>query len=91
MQHQLIGKDDAETTERVEFNANKAYTITYDDLTPLTKYTFSVTIFSDSGVPSLPASISFKQSKYLLASSLSVSISFKQSKYLLAFSLSIPQ
>ena len=61
-QHQLVGKDAEPITETILFDENKQFTVEYADLTPLTEYTFTVIVLTDYDIPSLPASVSFKQS-----------------------------
>ena len=60
-----MGKDAEPITESLIFDENKQFTVEYTDLTPLTEYTFTVIVLTDDDIPSLPASVSFKQSKHL--------------------------
>ncbi|XP_063679086.1 uncharacterized protein LOC134814785 isoform X4 [Bolinopsis microptera] len=51
----------AEVIEEKDFGAAKEVTISYDDLTPLTEYTFTVTVLTDDDTPSETATHSFTQ------------------------------
>ncbi|XP_063680177.1 uncharacterized protein LOC134815567 [Bolinopsis microptera] len=51
----------AEVIEEKDFGAAKEVTISYDDLTPLTEYTFTVTVLTNDDTPSETATHSFTQ------------------------------
>jgi len=59
IKYQLSTKD--EITAPKDFDVNKKLSIPYTDLTPLTEYTFTVTVMTNDGIPSEPTVHKFSQ------------------------------